>query len=294
MGGRFASDTVFCQSSEHVVMSGLLGTVVERFQSKGSIMLCQGSLKQIIAECRVLGQHRPMAVGTEDILVMCALSLIFSVVAEADLYLRKGRHGAAEPGFAAVIFKADHGTAAAIRHAAEDGVADHTGLGADGIEIQSADKIAADPIVGLIVLSKHLIAAADGEDGETILNGRPDFTVLAALQIRQKYFLLEILTSADKQEIKIAQMQDVTDHDTGNLRVNAAPLQTLLHADDVSAVSVQVQYVRIEMTDSQFHVLLYSLLLFPEFGTAAAVDDDGPQVEHGGIGRQDINGQSFF
>ena len=294
MGGHFASDTVFCQASEHVVMSGLLRAVVKRLQSRGPIALCQGSLKQIIAECRVLGQHRPMAVGTEDVLVMCALRLIFSVVAKADLYLRKGRHGAAEPGFAAVVFKADYGTAAAIRHAAEDGVADHTGLGADGIEIQRADKIAADPVVGLIVLSKHLIAAADGENGEAVLNGCPDFTILAALQIRQKYFLLEILPSADKQEIKIAQMKDITDHDTGNFGVNAAPLETLLHADDVSAVPVEVQYVGIEMTDSQFHVLLNSLLLFPEFGTAAAVDDDGPQVEHGGIGRQDVDGQSLF
>ena len=221
-------------------MSGLLRAVVERIQCKGSIVLCQSSLKQIIAECRVLGQHRPMAVGTEDVLVMCALSLIFSVVAEADLYLRKGRYGTAEPGFAAVVFKADHDTAAAIRHATEDGVADHTGLGADGIEIQSADKIAADPVVGLIVLSKHLIAAADGEDGETILNGRPDFTVLAALQIRQKYLLLEILPTADKQEIKIAQMQDITDHDTSNFRVNSTPFQALLHADNVSAVPVEI------------------------------------------------------
>ena len=60
-----------------------------------------------------------------------------------------------------MVFKADDGAAATFFCAAENRIADHTGPGTDGIEVQSTDKITANAIKGFIILTKHLITAAD-------------------------------------------------------------------------------------------------------------------------------------
>ena len=68
-----------------------------------------------------------------------------------------------------MIFKADDLTVQLV--AGEHVVADHAVFGADGVEVERAGEVALRTVPRLIILPQHLIAAADGQHRQTVLDG---------------------------------------------------------------------------------------------------------------------------
>ena len=194
-----------------------------------------------------------MAVGAEDVFIAHALGLVLAVVAEAGQHRPKGLHALSQPGFAAVVFKAHHQAPAALGAAPELVVSDHALLGAHGVEIYRADEVAALAVVGLIVVPQHLVAAADGQEGDAVVDGGTDLPILAPVQILQQHLLLEVLPAADEHQVEVRKPRLGADGQPGDLSVDAPPAQAALQAQHVPPVAVEIQHVRVHMADFQFH-----------------------------------------
>ena len=69
-----------------------------------------------------------MAVGAEYVFIVYALGLVLAVVAVTGQHGAQGLYAAAQPGLAAVVFKAHYHAAAGVRAALELIIADHAGL----------------------------------------------------------------------------------------------------------------------------------------------------------------------
>ena len=102
-------------------------------------------------------------------------------------------------------------------------------------------------------MSHHLIAAADAQERFSVLNRTSDLVRLAGLQIAQQNFLFKILSASDEKQIVRGQIPVLPDFQLVHMRFNAAPFQTLFHTADIAAVTIQIQYLRIEVADVQFH-----------------------------------------
>ena len=192
-----------------------------------------------------------MAVCAEDVLIAHALKAVLPVVATADEHLTERRHAASEVGLAAVVFKADDRTAAGLRQALEERVADHALLRSDGIIVDRADEIALLAIPRAVVAAEHLVAAADGQKRFAVGNGSLDLAALSGAQIGQEHLLLKVLTAADEKQVKLCEIRLLADCDLRHLGVDAAPLQTAAHAENIAPVAVEVQKVRVKMADTQ-------------------------------------------
>ena len=143
----------------------------ERLQIKASIFPFQRRFQQEITELRVLRQHRPMAVGTENIPVMHALCSILSVVSITLQNRTERFHALSQICSAAVIFKTDNRASATGGIQPEGIIINHPGASAPGIKINRTQKLTPDTVIGLIVMSEHLVTSADTQKCFSVLNG---------------------------------------------------------------------------------------------------------------------------
>ena len=203
-----------------------------------------------------------MAVRAEDVLIAHALKAVLPVVAAADEHLAERRHAAAEVGLAAVVFKADDRTAAGLRQALEERVADHALLRSDGIIVDRADEVALLAVPRAVVAAEHLVAAADGQKRFAVGNGSLDLAALSGFQVGQEHLLLKVLTAADEKQVKLCKIRPLADRDLRHLGFDAAPLQTAAHTENIAPVAVEVQKVRVKMADTQ-NLFAHSQNSFP-------------------------------
>ena len=152
-----------------------------------------------------------------------------------------------------MVLKAHHHAAPGAVLAPEAVVADHPLHSPHGVQIQSADKVAALAVIGLVIAAQHLVAAADGEEGDAIFNGGFDLPVLAPVQIGQQHLLLEILAAADEHQVEAGQGGTAPDGQPGDAGLNAPPLQPPGHTYHIAPVAIEVQHIRVHMADFQFH-----------------------------------------
>ncbi len=228
--------------------------VVQRFQLRPAVTALQRRLQQQVAERRILRQKGTVAVAAEDVFEMHAFGAVLAVVAVAHLDPGQCLDAFSEPGFPAVVFKSDQRALAAVRlPETVDGIADHPLLRPDGIQVQRAHKVTAHTLPGLIILSQHLISAADGQNTDAVLDGRAEGFRLPGTQIGQKHLLLKVLSAADQQQVAACEVELFADPHPLNGRVDASPGKAPAHAEDIAGITVQIQDVGIEMTDIQFH-----------------------------------------
>ena len=232
-------------------MRSTLGSIVERLQLQLRIAAMQRRREQVVAKLRVFRQNRTVAVRAEDVLIAHALKAVLPVVAAAGEHLAERRHAAAEVGLAAVVFKADNQTAAGLRQALEERVADHALLRPDGVIVDRADEITLLAVPRAVVAAEHLIAAADGQKRLAVGNGSLDLAALSGAQIGQEHLLLKVLTAADEKQIKLCEICLLADRDPRHLGVDAAPLEAAAQTQEVAPVAVEVQKIRVQMADAQ-------------------------------------------
>ena len=150
-----------------------------------------------------------------------------------------------------MVLKADNCAAAGGSAALKREVSDHALPGADGIEVDRADEIALLTVPCLIVITEHLIPAADGKNGFAVLDGGFQLAVLSAAEIGEQNLLLKVLSAADEDEIESRKVRRIAGADLGDLGLESAPLQTAAEAQDVAAVAVEVQEIGIQVADLQ-------------------------------------------
>ena len=203
-----------------------------------------------------------MAVRAEDVLIAHALKAVLPVVAAADEHLAERRHAAAEVGLAAVVFKADDRTAAGLRQALEERVADHAFLRSDGIIVDRTDEVALLAVPRAVVAAEHLVAAADGQKRLAVGDGSLDLAAFSGFQVGQEHLLLKVLTAADEKQVKLREIRLLADRDLRHLGADAAPLQAAAHTENVAPVAIEVQKVRVQVADAQ-GLLAHSQNSFP-------------------------------
>ena len=92
--------------------------------------------------------------------------------------------------------------------------------------------------MSLVVITHHLVAAADAEEYLSVFDSRADAVPFARTEVLQEYFLFKILTSSYKEEIVGSQVICITDTHARDLRLHAAPFQTAFQTADISPVSI--------------------------------------------------------
>ena len=160
-------------------------------------------------------------------------------------------------------------------------VADHALFRADGVHIDRADEVELHAVPRFVILTEHLVAAADGEKHLLFFNSGAD--VLALPEARsQQHLLLEVLSAADEENVVLVHIERLTDRALVHIDADAAALQTALHRDNVAPVTVQIENVGVKMADIQFHC---SFPLFVERLNVGVLADLTAQVEHGSVCR---------
>ena len=73
------------------------------------------------------------------------------------------------------------------------------------------------------------------------------------MQILQQHLLLKVLPAADKEKVRPGEIVFCAERQLRDGAADAAPFQPLFHARDVAPVAVEIEHVRIQMADVQFH-----------------------------------------
>jgi hypothetical protein len=95
----------------------------------------------------------------------------------------------------------------------------------------------------------QLVSPADGKHDGPGLGSVAQSGSLHAAQIRRREALLAVFAPTDKVQIADIGTDGVTKTHLHDLRVNATPFGPPHQRHDVAAVAVQVEQIRIEMTD---------------------------------------------
>ena len=155
-----------------------------------------------------------------------------------------------------MVLKAHHLRRARQCAGREEQVADHALLCSLGVEGDGADEAALLPRVGEVVLAQQLVAAADGEHRGVVLDEAGELAGLGVCpscpEVVEQGALVEVLAAADEEEVELGQVGMVSHAHAGDARLDAAPLAALLQGDGVAPVPVEVQHIRIQMTNAQF------------------------------------------
>ena len=159
----------------------------------------------------------------------------------------KRLHALSQVRAAAVILIAHDGL---CRDAALDGdVSDKARAAA--IRIQVNEREALDLLVSHEVgVAEQLVAATDGRKHAAILDVGRELRALGE-QVLAHDTLLAVRATADEDDVHVREARAVIDVDLPDLAADAAPLQALPQHEDVAAVSVEVQQLRVEMRDAQ-------------------------------------------
>lgn len=231
----------------HGIVGRELKRVVERLERGVAIAALERAPNEIVGHAGILGQQRPMDVGAHDVFVQAALVAALAVVAVAMDDAPERLHALSQVRAAAVILIAHDGL---CRDAALDGdVSDKARVAA--IRIQVNEREALDLLVSHEVgVAKQLVAAADGRKHAAILDVGRELRALGE-QVLAHDALLAVRATADEDDVHVREARAVIDVDLPDLAADAAPLQALPQHEDVAAVSVEVQQLRVEMRDAQ-------------------------------------------
>lgn len=253
------------QLIEHIVVGVIFKGIVYGLQGQAGIAGLECGGEDMVAELGVLRQQRAVAVGAEDIVIPHALSGVGAVVAIALQHGTQGLYARAQVGMAAVVLKAHHGAAPGGFAALEGIVAYHAGIGADGIVVHCADKVALVALVGLVIVAQHLEAAADAKEGLAILHSGYDLCLFATVQVLQQDLLLKILAAANEKQVEVGKICRCAYRDLCDRAPDAPALEPLAYASDVAPVAVKVEHIGIEVANFKFLVqfrYLLSLLIW--------------------------------
>lgn len=108
------------------------------------------------------------------------------------------------------------------------------------MEINGSEKFTFYPVMCLIIVSHHLIAAADTQKGLPILHRSLDFRSLAGVQIAKKDLLFEVLSASDEKQIIGSQILFLSDFQFVHMAVNSTPGKSPGKTADVAAIAVQI------------------------------------------------------
>ena len=194
-----------------------------------------------------------MAVGAENVVPAHALRAVRPVVSVALQHRSQRCDAAAQPGAAAVVFKSDHDAAAALRSETKGEIAYHPIRRALGGQVDDPGVFAHLPVGGAVSGAEQLVSAADAQKRLAVFGRRADVRGPAGAEIRQEHRLLKILTSADKKQVVGRQIVPYAQRELGDLKADAPPFQPAAHAQDIAPVSVEIQHIRVQMTDLQLH-----------------------------------------
>ena len=151
-----------------------------------------------------------------------------------------------------MVLKTNDYRAAGSGQQTESQIADHSVMGSDGIKINGAQIFTVPAVRSLIRMPQQLIAPADTQERNPILNGRfPVFLFLSA--VFQQQGLLKVLSAADKEEIISGKIHGITDVFLIYNAVDPSPFQTFPQAEDIAPVPIQIQNIRIQVTYFQLH-----------------------------------------
>jgi hypothetical protein len=179
-----------------------------------------------------------------------ALEPALAVVAEAREHAAEWFCGGVEARAAGVVLEAgqrpDH---TGLELALEQHVADHAPLAGDGIEGEKADSRHVLTVEAAIAAAEELVAAADRK-------GRcaPGDRLVQPFRLPEEILgyeqLLSILPAPDVVEVVLAGHDGVSDPERGHLQLVPAPRRSPREHRDVAAVGVDVEVVRVEVSDA--------------------------------------------
>src|SRR5258705_6146546 len=204
----------------------------------------------MIGEVRVLWQQRAMHVRAEDVAVDAAFVLVFAVVAMASQHLSQRTRLWAEIGAAAVVLEADEGAAGpGQRHVADAARRGFALVDRPGVE--DADSFELRPLGGAVEARKELVAPAHSKHGYVCLHSGPQALVLHCPEIASHLLLLPVLAATDKEHVKGIRLDRRPQFQRGHLQPNPTPGTALRERQNVAAVAVDVQLLRIQMPEDQ-------------------------------------------
>ena len=128
------------------------------------------------------------------------------------------------------------------------------------MDVDRADEVQLVAVPGLVILAEHLVAAADREEHLFVLDRGADLAPLAGGKVAQQHLLLKILPAADEKDIVLCDIQRLADRALLDIDPDAAVLEAALHGDDIAPVAVQVEDIRVQMADIQFHFPVLPLI----------------------------------
>ena len=115
--------------------------------------------------------------------------------------------------------------------------------------------------VRLIVISKQLITTADSDHNTAVFH--IIFKVfLDLLQSFADDHLLTVRTASEQYNIQFGKIYFIFQFKFQRFCFNASPLAAFHHALDISPVSVEVQQIRIKVSDCNFHSFCRLLRFF--------------------------------
>ena len=191
-----------------------------------------------------------MQIGPVRSPVAAALEARSAVIAEACEHAPQRLGAVVEQRSTRVVL--EPGERSPGPRAVQQHVADHAARPRDRLQRQEGDARKLDAGDVAVRTPEQLVAAADREKGGVALDRRSQRVRLAG-EVVGNELLLAVLTAADVVEVDLARGHRVAQPDRRDLELVAAPPRPLGEHGDVAAVGVDVQVVRIQMTDADSH-----------------------------------------
>ena len=231
-----------------------LELVLEGLQLRGFAEAMSQSLrKQPVGEPRVARQQRSVQIRPDRAADTTALPAAHTVVAETgdDPTERDGAR--IEPRPPGVVLEARERSAdTRLQLALEQDVADHPPLAGHRLEREEPDPGQVDPLEVAIRPTEELIPAAHRQHGRACLR-RGQHAVRLRDEVARDERLFPVLAAADVQQIVIAGSHRIADADRRHPEVVTPPGGAPREHRDVAAVGLDVEVVRILMSDPQLH-----------------------------------------
>src|SRR6266516_4064932 len=139
-----------------------------------------------------------------------------------------------------------------LQLALEQHVADHASFAGDGMERKEAHAGLLGAALVAVEAAHQLVTAADGEEGSAVRDCRSEGFALRG-QIRRDQGLLAVLAAADVEQVVRPKDDLVSDPERPNVQLEAPPGCPLRKDGQVAAVRVDVQVIRIQVTDDDLH-----------------------------------------
>ena len=99
-------------------------------------------------------------------------------------------------------------------------------------------------------MAKQLVAAAHGQKHAAVLHEGGELGLLGE-QVVAHDLLLAVRAAADERDVHAVNAGPVVDMHLVDLAADAAPGKALAHHQDVAAISVEIEQLRIEVRDAQ-------------------------------------------